>query len=80
MTVPLEAHQQHDDEQVTDVQTRRRRVETDVAAHRTTVQNVADLIGVLIEQATPFQVVEQRMRSHGTKIDRKGMNILWHSH
>jgi hypothetical protein len=24
---------------------------------------------MLVEEATPFEVIEQRMRSHGTKID-----------
>ena len=48
-------------------------VESDVATHWTTAQEVANLIGVLVEEATPFKVIEQRMRSHGTKIDEEGM-------
>jgi hypothetical protein len=29
---------------------------------------------MLMEQAAPFEVIEKRMRSHGTKLDRRGMN------
>jgi hypothetical protein len=53
------------------METGRGGVETDVAAHGATVQNLTYLISMLVEEASPFQVVEQRMRSHGTKIDKR---------
>ena len=64
MTAPLQMHQRHDRHQVSDVQASRRRVEARVARCDASLQQGADPFGVLIEQATPAQFVEQCVR-HG---------------
>jgi hypothetical protein len=69
----LQSDQQHDHEQAAYMQAWRCRIESDVATYWPAEQKIANLIRVLVEKAPPFQVIEQRMRSHGTKIDKKGV-------
>ena len=74
MSVPLQSNEEHDHEQAADMQAGRGRVESDVSARRSVAQELANIFGMLVQKPTPFQVFEQRMRSHGTKIDIRGMN------
>ena len=69
MPMSLKTNKQHDDEQVSDVQARRGWIEADVSCYRAAVERFGDLVGVLVKQTTPLKVIEQCMRSHGTKID-----------
>jgi hypothetical protein len=51
-----------------------RRIKPDVSADLSAVESVGDFFGMLVQETTPLKLVEQRMRSHGTKIDERGMN------
>jgi len=72
--VTLQLHEEHDDQQISNMETRRGRIEAYVSADRPAVESVSDFFGMLIQETTPLKLVEQRMRSHGTKIDDRGMN------
>ena len=76
MASALEVNQPHHRHETADVEARRRRVEPDVRRHLTAVERAADLLGVLKEQIPPFELVEQRLRSHGTKLDEVGLKVL----
>jgi hypothetical protein len=69
MPVSLEANEQHDDEQIPDVKTGRGRIEPDVSGYLSRVERIGDLVSVLVQQAAPLKIVEECMRSHGTKLD-----------
>jgi hypothetical protein len=55
------------------MEARRRGVEADVPRELAASERGGDLVGMLIEQSAPRQLVEKCMRSHGTKIDYWGM-------
>jgi hypothetical protein len=69
MPMSLEANEQHDDEQIADMETGRGGIEPDVPRDRSAVKQIGDLVGVLMQQAAPPEIVEECMRSHGTKLD-----------
>src|SRR6185437_14635999 len=74
MPVLLEPHEEHDDEQAPDMQAGRRGVEADVSRNRPAGQELGGAFGMLIQQTAPPQLIQERLRSHGTKLDNRGMN------
>src|SRR4051812_17220196 len=79
MTRSLQMNQSHDRDKAADVKARRGRIESDIPGHLALAQRVTNLLGVLEEQIPPFELVEQRLRSHGTKLDEVGGKVLRHS-
>jgi hypothetical protein len=69
VAVALQVHQVHDREQMADVEAWCRGIESGVSSNRITVQRGADRVRGVVEQAAPTKLVEECMRSHGTKID-----------
>ena len=62
----LKANEQHDDEQISDVQARRGGIEADVSCYRATVERLGDLVGVLVRAS---RATEGRRAVH---------EIAWH--
>jgi hypothetical protein len=66
----LQVNQPHERNHVSHVKARRRRIEPHVSGYLATAEGGFHLFGILEQLSTPFKLFEQRLRSHGTKLDK----------
>jgi hypothetical protein len=57
MAAPLEVHERHHRHEMSDVEARRRGVESDVAGDRALCEGLSGLLRVLEEKVPPFKLV-----------------------